>query len=90
MRVMVVGAGIAGLAAAFRLQQAGAEVTVLERSDRVGGRIRTVEDNGYRMDAAASVLLTTYRRTLRLIQDAGLWSRCYPLSVAAIRGPPCG
>jgi protoporphyrinogen/coproporphyrinogen III oxidase len=72
VRVIVVGAGIAGLAAAFRLQQAGAEVTVLERSDRVGGRIRTVESDGYRMDTAASVLLTTYRRTLRLIQDAGL------------------
>jgi protoporphyrinogen/coproporphyrinogen III oxidase len=72
VRVIVVGAGIAGLAAAFRLQQAGAEVTVLERSDRVGGRIRTVENDGYRMDAAASVLPTTYRRTLRLIEDAGL------------------
>jgi oxygen-dependent protoporphyrinogen oxidase len=72
VRVIVVGAGIAGLAAAFRLQQAGAEVTVLERSERVGGRIRTVENDGYRMDAAASVLPTTYRRTLRLIEDAGL------------------
>jgi protoporphyrinogen/coproporphyrinogen III oxidase len=78
VRVIVVGAGIAGLAAAFRLQQAGAEVTVLERSDRVGGRIRTVENDGYRMDAAASVLPTTYRRTLRLIKDAGLTGELLP------------
>lgn len=68
----MVGAGIAGLSAAFRLKQAGLEVTVLERSDRVGGRMITVEHDGYLIDPAASVLLTTYRRTLRLIADAGL------------------
>lgn len=40
-RVLVVGAGIAGLAAAQRLLQAGAQVTVLEARDRIGGRIWT-------------------------------------------------
>lgn len=71
-RVLVVGGGIAGLSAAFRLRQAGFEVKVLEREDRVGGRIHTVDRGGYRIDAAASVLPTTYRHTLALIHDAGL------------------
>lgn len=77
-RVVVVGAGIAGLAAAFRLDQAGFEVTVLERAERVGGRILTVERDGFRIDAAASVLLTNYRNTLRLISDAGLHDHVQP------------
>lgn len=77
---MVVGAGIAGLAAAFRMQQAGFAVTVLERADRVGGRMLTVKRDGYTIDAAASVLPTTYRRTLQLIEDAGLATAIAPTS----------
>ena len=40
--VVVLGAGIAGLVAAYELQQAGYGVTVLEARDRVGGRVWTV------------------------------------------------
>lgn len=79
-RVVVVGGGIAGLSAAFRLQQAGIEVIVLEKADRIGGRMRTVDKGGYLIDAAASVLPTTYTRTLQLIGDARLGGRIGPTS----------
>lgn len=43
-RVIVIGAGFAGLAAAFELIAAGYEVTVLEARDRLGGRVQTLYD----------------------------------------------
>jgi len=46
-RVVVVGAGIAGLHCAYRLQQAGVDVTVYEASTRVGGRMFTARDDAY-------------------------------------------
>ncbi len=48
--VAVIGAGLAGLASARRLEDAGFGVRVLERSDRVGGRIGTDVIDGYRCD----------------------------------------
>ena len=58
--VVVVGAGLAGLSCALRLQKAGREVTLLEASDRAGGRVRTDLIDGYRIDNGFAVLLTAY------------------------------
>ncbi|UGQ09956.1 FAD-dependent oxidoreductase [Yinghuangia sp. ASG 101] len=58
--VIVVGAGIAGLSAAHRLVSAGVDVTVLEASDRPGGRIRTDVVDGFRLDNGFQTLATAY------------------------------
>ena len=50
MRFAVLGAGPAGLAAAWRLTQDGHEVAVLERASRVGGQSATTELDGFRLD----------------------------------------
>lgn len=53
-KVLVIGAGIAGLAAARELQEQGFQVTVLEGRDRIGGRIHTSRTLGFPVDLGAS------------------------------------
>jgi len=53
-RALIVGAGIAGLALAGALREAGIEVIVLEARDRIGGRIHTMELAGATVDAGAA------------------------------------
>jgi len=55
-RVVVVGAGLAGLSAALRLAGAGCEVTLLERADVPGGRNGLLQDAGYAFDTGPTVL----------------------------------
>lgn len=79
-RAIVVGGGIAGMTAAFRLQQGGFAVTVLEAEDHVGGRMATIEREGFRIDTAAAILPTTYSQMVKLIADAGLAGETVPTS----------
>lgn len=53
-KVVIVGAGIAGLSAAACLARAGLEVTVLEKNDKPGGRINFFEAEGFRFDMGPS------------------------------------
>ncbi len=59
-RVIVIGAGLAGLRAAYLLQKAGRSVTLLEAADGPGGRVRTDVVDGFRLDRGFQVLLTEY------------------------------
>jgi phytoene desaturase len=55
--VLVVGAGIGGIATAARLARAGYDVTVLERSDQPGGRTNILEKDGFRFDTGPTLFL---------------------------------
>ncbi|MCX5205568.1 FAD-dependent oxidoreductase [Streptomyces sp. NBC_00237] len=76
--VVVVGAGIAGLTAAWRLQQQGAHVRVLERAPEAGGRMRTVDHDGFRFEVGASILGQNYTGMRDLITELGLTNQYGP------------
>jgi oxygen-dependent protoporphyrinogen oxidase len=71
-RVIVIGAGMAGLAAAWRLSRAGVDVTVLDRDDRVGGRVYAASVDGRQVELGADFLTSFYPNTLRLAEAVGL------------------
>ena len=70
--VVVIGAGLAGLTCAIYLQRSGVEVTVLEASDRVGGRVKTDSVSGYLFDHGFQVINPNYSEIKRLAALSGI------------------
>lgn len=70
--VIVIGAGLAGLACALRLQERGISCQLLEASDRAGGRVQTDVVDGFRLDRGFQVLLTAYPVTQRVVDYEAL------------------
>jgi phytoene dehydrogenase-like protein len=71
--IIIIGAGIAGLACANWLHRAGRSVLVLEAADAVGGRVRTdVTPEGFRLDRGFQILLTDYPEARRMFDYGAL------------------
>ncbi|MER6209559.1 protoporphyrinogen oxidase [Streptomyces sp. NPDC001642] len=70
--VVVIGAGIGGLAAAHRLLDRGVRVTVVEASDRVGGKLLPGEIAGARVDLGAESMLARRPEAVALAREVGL------------------
>lgn len=71
-RVVVLGAGISGLTAAFDLLRAGCDVRVVEATDRAGGCIGTTRRGAYRFDNGVSSIQGDSQHFRSLCQDAGI------------------
>src|SRR5512136_505148 len=56
-KVLIIGAGIGGIATAARLARKGCQVTVLEKNDIPGGRVGQLKHDGYTFDTGATLLL---------------------------------
>ncbi len=82
-RVIVIGAGIAGLACAWRLQQAGHDVTVLEREAVPGGRMRSEQRGDFVVDRGAQFIASAYRNLLGVAREVGLSDSVRPLARAS-------
>lgn len=71
-QIAVVGAGIAGLTAAYELQKKGHDITVFEASNRVGGRMSSDHIDGFTIDRGAQFLSSNYSTLIPLIKEVGL------------------
>lgn len=72
MKVAVIGAGLAGLSAAREVQQAGAEVVVLEARERVGGRVEAGVIAGHPIELGGTWIGAGHTRMQALVAELGL------------------
>ena len=70
--VIIVGAGIAGLSCARRLHQAGIPFHIIEGSDRIGGRVKTDQIDGFLLDRGFQVLQDAYPEARRQLDYEAL------------------
>ena len=83
--IAIIGAGIAGLAAAFLLRDEPADVIVLDGAPRPGGKLAVADVGGCRVDVGAEALLTRLPEGTSLIEAAGLGAELVPAGTTAAR-----
>ena len=80
------GSGISGLTAAYKLQNAGFSVTVLEGAERVGGAIHTHSEDGWLAEYGPNTILETHLKIKSLISELGLDDeKIYPHTISSNR-----
>ena len=87
MSVIVVGAGVSGLAAARQLQAFGMPATVLEASDAVGGRMRTDVIDGFRLDRGFQLYNPSYPEGQRVLDHEALDLRPFVAGARVVLRP---
>src|SRR5215468_10528838 len=76
--VVIVGAGIAGLSAAYELQKRGLSFVILERGSRAGGVILSERIDGYTIDGGPDSLLTQKPAAIKMCEELGIGDRLVP------------
>ena len=79
-KVIVLGAGLTGLSAAFHLRRYGVDPVVLEREEVVGGACRTLEQDGFAFDLTGHLLHLGREESRRLVTELGIARRLRSLA----------
>jgi protoporphyrinogen oxidase len=78
-KIVIVGAGIGGLASGHFLREAGRDVDIYERAPVPGGRIQLLEKGGSRVDVGTQYFHTNYLETLKLLSALDLEDKLLPI-----------
>lgn len=81
MKVAVIGAGAAGLAATNALVKAGVNVTTFEAAGEAGGRARCYQKNGFTLDTVAQFIAKVCKTQIRLCHELGLGDQIMPFAL---------
>ena len=86
-RVVVIGGGIAGLASAHELlrRRPDLDLVLLEASERLGGNIRTSQEDGFTLEWGVNGFLNSVPETLELVEELGMTTDLLPSNQAAAR-----
>lgn len=78
MSILIIGAGLSGLSAAFYLERLGYHPIVIEKSNRIGGRVVTDKVKGFLLDRGFQVVLSNYKALFDIIDFKDLKLRAFP------------
>ena len=73
--IVVIGAGLTGLATAFNLKRKGRDVLVLEKKDRIGGQIRTYTEDGFTFESGPNTGVVSSPELAEMFRN--LEGRCH-------------
>jgi len=82
-KVLIVGGGCAGLTAAYTLKKEGYDVTVLEASPTIGGRMSVFENDGYSVDEKAQFVHPGYKIAREMMKELGLLETLHNFELGA-------
>lgn len=78
MSILIIGAGLSGLSAAFYLERLGYRPIVIEKSNRVGGRVVTDKVKGFLLDRGFQVVLSNYKALFDIVDFKDLRLKAFP------------
>jgi protoporphyrinogen oxidase len=88
-KIYIIGAGLSGLVTALELERAGFSPVILESSDRIGGRIKTDQIDGFLLDQGFQILNTAYPELNRYLDLNALHLKEFDAGAIIFKGKEC-